>query len=61
MQCDFLEIDTIYMTLVEKLQWRYAAKKMDPTQVVPQDKVDRIVEAMKPLHEKLSSRHTTTV
>lgn len=31
--------------LLDKLQWRYAAKKMDPTQAVPQDKVDRIVEA----------------
>jgi nitroreductase len=31
--------------LLNKLQWRYACKKMDPTQVVPQDKVDRIVEA----------------
>ena len=31
--------------LLNKLQWRYATKKMDPTQVVPQDKVDRIVEA----------------
>ncbi|MEK7346369.1 MAG: NAD(P)H-dependent oxidoreductase [Pseudomonadota bacterium] len=31
--------------LLSKLQWRYATKKMDPTQVVPQEKVDRIVEA----------------
>jgi nitroreductase len=31
--------------LLEKLQWRYAAKKMDPTRAVPQDKVDRIIEA----------------
>lgn len=31
--------------LLNKLQWRYATKKMDPTKVVPQDKVDRIVEA----------------
>jgi nitroreductase / dihydropteridine reductase len=31
--------------LLSKLQWRYATKKMDPTRVVPQDKVDRIVEA----------------
>jgi nitroreductase len=27
------------------MQWRYAAKKMDATKAVPQDKVDRIVEA----------------
>ena len=31
--------------LLNKLEWRYACKKMDPTQAVPQDKVDRIVEA----------------
>lgn len=31
--------------LLNKLAWRYACKKMDPTQAVPQDKVDRIVEA----------------
>lgn len=31
--------------LLEKLNWRYATKKMDPTREVPQDKVDRIVEA----------------
>ena len=32
-------------TLLDKLQWRYAAKKMDATKVVPQDKVERIIEA----------------
>ena len=31
--------------LLNKLEWRYACKKMDPTKSVPQDKVDRIVEA----------------
>ena len=31
--------------LLEQLQWRYATKKMDPAKAVPQDKVDRIVEA----------------
>jgi nitroreductase len=31
--------------LLNKLEWRYACKKMDPTKAVPQDKVDRIVEA----------------
>ena len=35
------------MPLIEKLQWRYAAKKLDPTQAVPQDKVERIVEAVR--------------
>jgi nitroreductase len=32
-------------TLLDKMQWRYAAKKMDASKVVPQEKVDRIVEA----------------
>ena len=31
--------------LLDKMQWRYAAKKMDATKTVPQDKVDRIIEA----------------
>jgi len=31
--------------LIESLQWRYAAKKMDPAKAVPQDKVERILEA----------------
>jgi len=33
------------MNLLEKLQWRYATKKMDPARSVSQDKVDRIIEA----------------
>ena len=33
--------------LIQKLQWRYAAKKMNPAKAVPQDKVDRIVEAIR--------------
>ena len=33
------------MQLLDKLNWRYATKKMDPARAVPQDKVDRIVEA----------------
>lgn len=32
--------------LNEKLNWRYATKKMDPSRPVPQDKVDRILEAI---------------
>jgi len=32
-------------TLIDKLNWRYAAKKMDPTKVVEQEKLDRILEA----------------
>ena len=31
--------------LLQKLQWRYATKKMNPAKAVPQDKVDRILEA----------------
>jgi nitroreductase / dihydropteridine reductase len=31
--------------LQEKLEWRYATKKMNPARVVPQEKVDRIVDA----------------
>jgi nitroreductase / dihydropteridine reductase len=31
--------------LIEKLNWRYATKKMDPSKVVAEDKVERIVEA----------------
>lgn len=31
--------------LLKKLQWRYAAKKMNPAKAVPQEKVERILEA----------------
>ncbi|UWR27516.1 NAD(P)H-dependent oxidoreductase [Sulfitobacter sp. S223] len=34
-------------TLLEQLDWRYATKKMDPAQPVPQDKVDAIIEAIR--------------
>jgi nitroreductase len=30
--------------LLQKLQWRYAAKKMNPERAVPQEKVERILE-----------------
>jgi len=33
------------MALIDKLQWRYAAKKLDPAKTVSQDKVERILEA----------------
>ncbi len=33
------------MDLFETLKWRYATKKMDPSKAVPQEKVDRILEA----------------
>ena len=31
--------------LLNQLQWRYAAKKLNPAKAVPQDKVERILEA----------------
>ena len=31
--------------LISKLQWRYATKKMNPAKAVPQEKVERILEA----------------
>ncbi|MFG6412593.1 NAD(P)H-dependent oxidoreductase [Roseateles sp. DC23W] len=34
-------------TLIDKLQWRYATKKMNPALRVPQDKLDRILEAVR--------------
>ncbi|MDE2416303.1 MAG: NAD(P)H-dependent oxidoreductase [Burkholderiales bacterium] len=33
--------------LISKLQWRYAAKKMNPEKAVPQEKVERILEAIR--------------
>ena len=33
--------------LIQKLQWRYATKKMNPAKAVPQEKVDRILEAIR--------------
>jgi len=33
--------------LLSKLEWRYATKKMDPSKVVTQDKVDSILEAVR--------------
>ena len=35
------------MTLIDKLHWRYATKKMNPAQAVPADKVERILEAIR--------------
>ena len=35
------------MSLLEKLQWRYATKKMAADKAVPQDKLDRILEAIR--------------
>lgn len=33
--------------LIEALHWRYATKKMDPAKKVPQEKLDRILEAVR--------------
>lgn len=33
------------MGFLDRLAWRYATKKMDPTKRVPTEKVDRIIEA----------------
>lgn len=35
------------MSLIEKLNWRYAAKKLDPNLPVPAEKVERILEAIR--------------
>ena len=35
------------MDLLQALNWRYATKKMDPTKKVPEDKVQRILEAIR--------------
>jgi len=35
------------MSLIDHLHWRYATKKMDSTKSIPQEKVDRIVEAIR--------------
>ncbi len=36
-----------HLNLIEQLNWRYAAKKMDPTKVVSQEKIQRILEAIR--------------
>lgn len=33
--------------LNDRLNWRYATKKMDPSKVVPEEKVERILEAVR--------------
>ena len=33
------------MTLIQRLKWRYATKKMNPSLSVAKDKVERILEA----------------
>lgn len=34
-------------TLQDRLNWRYATKKMDPSRKVPEDKIERILEAVR--------------
>ena len=34
-------------TLSDHMDWRYATKKMDPAKVVPSEKVDAIIEAIR--------------
>ena len=33
--------------LIEKLNWRYATKKMDPTKKIPKEKLERILDAIR--------------
>jgi nitroreductase/dihydropteridine reductase len=40
------ELDTM-TTLIDKLNWRYATKKMDPARAVPDDRLERILEAVR--------------
>ena len=35
------------MNLIDVLSWRYAVKKMDPSKSVPEDKLERILEAVR--------------
>ncbi len=35
------------MDVLERLEWRYATKKMDPAKKVPQEKIERILEAVR--------------
>ena len=35
------------MDLIQRLEWRYATKKMNPAKPVPQEKVERILEAVR--------------
>ncbi|RZL98974.1 MAG: NAD(P)H-dependent oxidoreductase, partial [Pedobacter sp.] len=34
-------------TVNERLRWRYATKKFDPGKIVPEDKLDRIIDAIR--------------
>jgi nitroreductase len=35
------------MSLIEKLKWRYATKKMDASKVVPKEKLEQILDAIR--------------
>ena len=40
-------MSTLNSDLISKLKWRYATKKMDPSKVVPEDKLARILESIR--------------
>ena len=40
-------MSTLTSDLITKLHWRYATKKMDPSKVVPADKLARILESIR--------------
>jgi nitroreductase/dihydropteridine reductase len=40
-------LEGVMMEFLETLNWRYATKKMDPNRIVPTEKVDRILEAVR--------------
>ena len=41
--------------LIERMNWRYAAKKMDPAQPVPEDKVQDIARQARWISEMLAA------
>lgn len=44
---NYISKDFEISNLLEQLKWRYATKKMDNTKAVPQEKVERILEAIR--------------
>ena len=44
---DHFILDKPMTDLISKLNWRYATKKMNPSKVVPQEKIDKIVESIR--------------
>ena len=35
------------MNIIDTMNWRYATKKMDPSKIVAQEKLERILEAVR--------------